>query len=177
MALTLITGGARSGKSALAVRLAASWGGPVTVIATAEPRDHEMRDKIARHRADRPAEWTTVEEPLAIIEALAAVPGGELAVLDCITLWVSNALERGLGAGEVERRTVELALASAGRAAPVLIVTNEVGDGIVPADPGTRAWRNLMGIVNGIIAAEAERAYFVVAGRAIGLTNAKEVRL
>jgi adenosylcobinamide kinase / adenosylcobinamide-phosphate guanylyltransferase len=174
MGVTFITGGARSGKSALAVRLASSWPGPVTLIATAEPRDEEMREKIAAHRADRPAAWTTVEEPVEIVPAVESAPDDHLVVVDCLTLWVANALERGVTAEEIAARASSLAKAAVARVSPVLVVTNEVGDGIVPMDPETREYRNLMGIVNAIVASEAERAWLVVAGRVVPLDDPGE---
>ena len=177
MALTLLTGGARSGKSVLAVRLATARPGPVTLIATAEPRDDEMRDKIALHRAARPQTWTTIEEPVEIEDSLAAVPGVDLVIVDCLTLWVSNAIERGIGGAEIAERAAGFAKQCAARSEPVLVVTNEVGDGIVPMDPATRTWRNLMGTVNAAVAAEATHAYLVVAGRAIPLGGTEEVLL
>lgn len=177
MALTLLTGGARSGKSVLAVKLASAQSAPVTLIATAEARDDEMRDKIELHRAARPESWTTVEEPVEIGDALAAAPEDHLVIVDCLTLWVSNALERGLGEGEIAGRASSLAEQGAARTAPVVVVTNEVGDGIVPMDPATRAYRNLMGTVNAAVAAEAANVYLVVAGRAVPLSRDEEVRL
>jgi len=177
MALTLLTGGARSGKSVLAVRLAAARPGPVTLVATAEPRDGEMRDKIALHRAARPQSWTTIEAPVEIADALATIPDQDLVIVDCLTLWVSNAMERGLSPDDITERAAGFAKQCAARSEPVLVVTNEVGDGIVPMDPATRIWRNLMGTVNAAVAAEATHAYLVVAGRAIPLGGTEEVLL
>ncbi|HSO56316.1 MAG TPA: bifunctional adenosylcobinamide kinase/adenosylcobinamide-phosphate guanylyltransferase, partial [Actinomycetes bacterium] len=96
MALTLLLGGARSGKSALAERLAARFDGPVAVVVTAEARDAEMAERIRRHRAGRPAGWRTVEEPLDLEAAIARAPEDALVLLDCLTLWVSNLMEQGL---------------------------------------------------------------------------------
>jgi adenosylcobinamide kinase / adenosylcobinamide-phosphate guanylyltransferase len=175
MGLTLLTGGARSGKSVIAVRSATAWKGPVTLIVTAEDRDEEMREKIARHRADRPTGWRVVEEPLALGEALSATPEDHFVVVDCLTLWVSNLLETGCDAEEIASRAADAAKLAAARSQPVLVVTNEVGDGIVPMDPATRAYRNLMGTVNATFSAAARRAVLVVAGRAIPLEGAEEV--
>jgi adenosylcobinamide kinase / adenosylcobinamide-phosphate guanylyltransferase len=175
MGLTLLTGGARSGKSAIAVRAAAAWNGPVTLIVTAEERDEEMRAKIARHRADRPAGWRLVEEPTALGEALRAAPEDHLVLVDCLTLWVSNLVERGSDAPAIEARASDVAKVAAARPAPAIVVTNEVGDGIVPMEPSTRAYRDLMGTVNATFAAVAQRALLVVAGRAIELNPTEEV--
>ncbi|HKP99939.1 MAG TPA: bifunctional adenosylcobinamide kinase/adenosylcobinamide-phosphate guanylyltransferase, partial [Actinomycetes bacterium] len=102
MALTLLLGGARSGKSALAERLAARWDGPVTVVVTGEARDAEMAARIRRHRDRRPAAWQTVEEPVDLETALALAPAGAQVVVDCLTLRVSNLLEHGLTDEQVE---------------------------------------------------------------------------
>lgn len=173
MGVTLITGGARSGKSELAVRIASRWSGPVTFVATAEARDDEMRDKISRHRADRPGSWSVVEEPTELEAALEAAPPLDLVVVDCLTLWVSNLLERG--ATDVEARAAAASKAAGARRPPVLVVTNEVGGGIVPADPATRAYRDLMGIVNATFGRDAQRVLLTVAGRVATLVDAEEV--
>ena len=175
MGLTLLTGGARSGKSAIAVRTAAAWNGPVTLIVTAEGRDSEMRGKIARHRADRPSGWRVVEEPVAVGDVLGETPDDHFVIVDCLTLWVSNLLERGRDAEQVIATANDAAKLAAARGAPTLVVTNEVGDGIVPMDPATRTYRDLMGTVNAVFGAAARRAVLVVAGRAIPLDRAEEV--
>ena len=171
MALTLLLGGARSGKSALAERLAARWDGPVTVVVTAEARDAEMAERIRRHRAARPAGWRTVEEPLDLEAAIALAPEGALVLLDCLTLWVSNSLEQGLSDEQVARRARSAAAAAADRAAPTVVVSNEVGAGIVPADALSRRYRDLLGQVNAAWAAAADQALLLVAGRAVPLLD------
>jgi adenosyl cobinamide kinase/adenosyl cobinamide phosphate guanylyltransferase len=160
----LLLGGARSGKSALAVEIARRWGMPVTFVATGEAGDQEMRDRIARHRAERPAGWRTVEEPVALREAVDAAPRGDLLVVDCLTLWVSNVLLRG---GVAEPAPVVAALAA--RAGPAVVVSNEVGMGIVPDHPLGRAYRDALGSVNTAFAARADRAVLLVAGRLLEL--------
>jgi adenosyl cobinamide kinase/adenosyl cobinamide phosphate guanylyltransferase len=95
VSLVVLLGGARAGKSALAQELAARWEGPVAYVATAEARDEEMAERIERHRRERPEGWTTVEEPLELRAVLERLEHGQAAVVDCLTLWVSNALERG----------------------------------------------------------------------------------
>jgi adenosylcobinamide kinase / adenosylcobinamide-phosphate guanylyltransferase len=171
MPLTLLLGGARSGKSALAVRLAGGWAGPVAFVATAEARDPEMAERIARHRAARPGGWATVEAPRELEAALDRVPADAFVVLDCLTLWVANLLEAGLPDGEVERRAAAAAANAAARAAPTVAVSNEVGWGIVPAEPPTRRYRDLLGRVNSTWAAAAEVALLLVAGRALPLAD------
>jgi len=175
MGVVLLTGGARSGKSALAVRIASAWDGPVTFIATAEPRDEEMRAKIARHRAARPAGWTVVEAPDDLVGALSSAGTGDLVVVDCLTLWVSNLMERGAGSEEIATIAAAAAKTAVARGAPAVVVTNEVGDGIVPVEAPTRGYRDLMGIVNATFARDAERVVLIVAGRVVTLGDPEGV--
>jgi len=169
MPLTLLLGGARSGKSRLAVRLAAGSGRPVVVIATGEARDEEMAERIRRHRAQRPATWRTVEEPVELGDALAAVPEDACAVVDCLTLWVANLVGGGFGADEVEDRARRAAALAATRLSATIAVSNEVGSGVVPANHLARAYRDLLGSVNAIWAERADGAALVVAGRLLRL--------
>ena len=170
--MTLITGGARSGKSALAERIAAR-GKRVLYVATAEGRDEEMRRRIAAHRAARPAHWDTLEEPLDLAEALRCVHRRyDTVLIDCLTLWVSNLLLRQepLGARErtgdegildAARQLLDLA---AGSVACWIMVSNEVGLGVVPPSPLGRAYRDALGRVNQLVAARAREVYLMVAG-------------
>jgi adenosylcobinamide kinase / adenosylcobinamide-phosphate guanylyltransferase len=171
MGLTLLLGGARSGKSALAARLAGRWDGPVTVVVTGEARDAEMAERIRRHRAARPGHWGTVEEPLELEAALAAAPADAFVVLDCLTLWVSNLLERGPDDRRVEALARSAAARAAARAAPTVAVSNEVGSGIVPADALSRRYRDLLGLVNAVWAEAAGQSLLLVAGRAVALAD------
>jgi adenosyl cobinamide kinase/adenosyl cobinamide phosphate guanylyltransferase len=171
MALTFLLGGARSGKSALAVRLASDWEGPVIFIATAEARDDgELAARIARHRLERPGGWQTVEEPLDLIGELGRVPERAFLVVDCLTFWTANALHAGWSDEDVERAAADAAALAAARGSPSVVVSNEVGMGIVPAAPLGRSYRDLLGRVNAVFAEHAERACLVVAGRIVELT-------
>ena len=170
MSLTFLLGGARSGKSALAVRLAGEWGGPVTVIATAEAGDEEMAERIRLHRAERPAEWRTIEEPLEVAAALESVPADSALVIDCVSLWISNLLARGDGPEGIEVSSAALAGAAAARPALTVVVSNEVGLGVVPAAELGRRFRDVLGRANAGWAAAADTAVFVVAGRMLPLT-------
>jgi len=173
MPLTLLLGGARSGKSRLAVRLAAARGGPVVVIATAEARDEEMAERIRRHRAERPQGWRTLEEPVDLETALAGIPETHGALVDCLTLWVSNLIERGFSDSGIEDRAITAAALAASRTPGTLAVTNEVGSGIVPVSALARRYADLLGRVNAIWAEEAQEATLVVAGRLVPLSRAE----
>jgi adenosyl cobinamide kinase/adenosyl cobinamide phosphate guanylyltransferase len=169
VSLTFLLGGARSGKSALAVDLARRANGRVTVIATAEARDDEMRERIALHRQERPRAWETVEEPVELADALAGVSSEQAAVVDCLSLWVANVLERGADDADVEVRNAAVLDAAPARASLTIVVSNEVGLGVVPATPLGRRYRDLLGRLNARWAGAADEALFVVAGRALTL--------
>jgi adenosyl cobinamide kinase/adenosyl cobinamide phosphate guanylyltransferase len=160
--LVLLLGGARSGKSSLAVRMA---GESATLIATATAGDEEMAERIRRHRAERPAAWTTVEEPVELRAALEAASG--TVVVDCLSFWVANLLEADWSDEAVEAEAEACARAAAAR--DTIAVSNEVGLGVVPATPLGRRYRDVLGRVNATWAAAADRALFVVAGRVLEL--------
>jgi len=170
MALTLLLGGAGSGKSRLAVRAAARWNGPVAIVVTAEARDDEMAEKIRRHRAARPSAWQVIEEPLDLEEALTAAPDETHVIVDCLTLWVSNLMEKGVAAPEIEERARRAAATAARRSAKTVVVSNEVGSGIVPTSAVGREFREVLGRVNSVWAEAADRAALVVAGRVLPLS-------
>jgi adenosylcobinamide kinase/adenosylcobinamide-phosphate guanylyltransferase len=169
MALTLLLGGARSGKSALAVRTAEEWGGPVSFVATGTAGDEEMAARIERHRAERPAGWTTLEEPVELVEAIRGAVPDALVVVDCLSLWVSNLLEAGWEDEAVEAAASAAATLAADRDAPTVVVSNEVGLGLVPATPLGRRYRDVLGRVNAVFAGKADQAVLVVAGRKLRL--------
>jgi adenosyl cobinamide kinase/adenosyl cobinamide phosphate guanylyltransferase len=169
MSFTFLVGGARSGKSTLAVRLASALDGPVVVVATAEGRDEEMAERIRAHRSARPAEWEVIEAPLELLGAIEGIREDASVILDCLTLWVSNALEDGASDRDVEGEASKAASAVASRVAPSIVVSNEVGLGIVPANELARRYRDVLGRVNASFAAEAERSFLVVAGRGLPL--------
>ena len=159
MSLVLLLGGARSGKSSLAVRLASESALPVVFVATGEARDEEMAERIAHHRAQRPASWTTLEEPVELHAAVESAPADACVVVDCLSLWVANVLEAG--------REPDLRVPM--RAAPTIAVSNEVGLGLVPVTALGREYRDVLGRVNAGWAAAADESYFVVAGKALRL--------
>ncbi len=168
MGFVLLLGGARSGKSALAVRLALESKLPVTVIATATAGDEEMAGRIRRHRETRLSTWQTVEEPIDLLGAIRSSTAGDFLVVDCLTLWVSNLLGAGHVLSEIDRWTDPVVRELSGKRG--VVVTNEVGMGIVPANDLARNFRDVLGSVNTRFAAGAERALIMVAGRAVELT-------
>ncbi len=171
MSLTFVTGGARSGKSAHALRLALAADAPVAMIATAEARDAEMRERIDAHRRERPASWRTVEEPLDLAGALRGLATGEYAVIDCLSLWVSNLLERESGAA-VEGLASEAAALAAAHGGGCVAVSSEVGMGIVPDNALARSYRDVLGRVNAIWAEAADDALLAISGRVLRLERA-----
>ena len=172
--IILITGGARSGKSALAEKLARQAGPQVAYIATAEVGDGEMAERVALHRRRRPAEWQTYEAPMQAenaIDAIVAAKQAELILFDCLTVYTSNALLAQPEDAPVPLRrdsvlaAVDRLLEAAGRfPGVVLFVTNEVGDGIVPDNALAREYRDLAGLVNQKAAQAATEVYWVVCG-------------
>jgi adenosyl cobinamide kinase/adenosyl cobinamide phosphate guanylyltransferase len=168
--IILILGGARAGKSDFALDLAAEIEatdqGRVCFVATAEALDDEMRDRIARHRSERPPRWTTVEEPIRLDAALAQASDASVVVVDCITLLVSNWLLRPQGhAGEELTECIARALELAAANNQVLIiVSNEVGLGLVPDTPLGRQFRDALGRINQRLAQAADSVYLLVAG-------------
>ena len=171
MGLLVLLGGARSGKSVLAVRLALESGSPVTFVATGEAGDEEMAARIEAHRAERPDGWETVEEPYALERALAAVPDDRVVVVDCLSLWVSNALGRGDDGSAIGEAAAAAARAAARRRPLTIVVSNEVGLGVVPVTPLGRLYRDLLGSVNRTFVEASAEAAFVVAGRALSLVD------
>ena len=163
--LILILGGARAGKSTFALHLAKERAGQgsVTFIATAQALDAEMEQRIARHRDERPAHWTTIEEPYHLDEALINASNSDVALVDCLTLFVSNWLlrEDEHTLNEVSQRFLATVTS---RTQTVIAVSNEVGLGLVPETPLGRTFRDLLGRVNQQFAEAADEVYLLVAG-------------
>jgi adenosylcobinamide kinase/adenosylcobinamide-phosphate guanylyltransferase len=183
---TLILGGARSGKSTWAEHLAAESSRPVLFVATAAAGDDEMAERIARHRAQRPARWRTVEEPVRLLHAVEMTAHrGETVVVDCLTLWVSNVILRAVGLGRDvdtvpadEWDTIETALVSEAQALlararernlDCILISNEVGMGVVPGTTLGRRYRDALGRVNQAVAGGAASVVLMVAGIPIDL--------
>jgi len=166
----LVIGGARSGKSGYALSLAAGAGRAPVFVATAEAHDAEMAERIARHRQERAAPWRTVEAPLELAAAIAREAAPDRVVLvDCLTLWLSNLM---LAERRAEPATADLAAVVAAAAGPLVLVSNEVGHGIVPATPLGRAFRDAQGRLNQAMVASCDAVVLVVAGCPIQLKPA-----
>ena len=158
--LTFVLGGARSGNSRHAEALVTAHPPPWAYIATAQAFDDEMRARIAQHRTSRAAGWRTIEAPLDLPGALADA-GSAPVLVDCLTLWLSNLM---LGERDLPAAIAAFENALAGRAAPTVVVSNEVGLGIVPDNALARAFRDQAGLLHQRIAARADRVLFMAAG-------------
>ena len=163
--VTLITGGARSGKSRLAERLAAAYGPPLGYLATGSPGDDEMAERIARHQARRSGDWHTIEEPLRLAEALQDHDGRFNAMLvDCVTLWLTNHLLAGSDPATILEEARRVAALFPRLQTPLLLVSSEVGMGIVPENRLAREFRDLAGEANEIFADAADEVYVTISG-------------
>ena len=169
--LTLILGGARSGKSRLALQRAEATGKPVSFIATAQAHDAEMADRIARHQAERPAHWATVEAPLDLAGAIRTAPSG-IVVVDCLTLWLTNWLCQPEPNDFSSARAALLAALQARHADEIILVSNETGLGIIPLGALTRRFVDEAGWLNQDIARIADEVIFVAAGLPLPLKGA-----
>lgn len=163
-----IVGGARSGKSSFALKLAESIKGKRLYIATAETLDEEMKERIKKHKKDRGNNWNTIEEPIKIADVIKKNKKYGVILLDCLTLWISNLIHkearvRGQGSGVIKSIT-ELISACKEPKASIIIVSNEVGLGIVPDNPLARQFRDIAGFANQKIADAADEVYFMVSG-------------
>jgi len=170
--LILIGGGVRCGKSTFALALARRLGKQRVYVATAEARDDEMALRIERHLQERGTEFRTIEAPLNVVEALGAAGEADVVVLDCLTLWLSNLLLRGDAQPAILRQVDRLIETARSKRGHTIVVTNEVGMGIVPETPLGRAFRDLCGRAHQAISARAEEVYFGALGSLIRLKPA-----
>jgi len=173
--ITLITGGARSGKSSFALSLGLRNYSKRVFIATAVPFDQEMKERISRHREERGDQFHTIEEPIELPRVLTVLPGGnEVVVVDCLTVWLGNLYHHFQGEEEKVRVQVEAFLAHLDHpACDLILVTNEVGWGIVPDNPLGRSFRDMAGSLNRRIAEKADNLYLLCCG--IPLTIKRKV--
>jgi adenosylcobinamide kinase/adenosylcobinamide-phosphate guanylyltransferase len=169
----LVLGGARSGKSRHALDEARRVNGRVAFLATARPVDADMTRRIARHRDERPRGWTTAEEPVDIAAAIRRLArSSDLVVLDCLTVWVSNRLERGESDEAITAAADELAQVMGDRAVSLVLVSNEVGGGVHPPTEIGLRFRDLLGGVNQRVAAAADAVTLMVAGIPVPIKTA-----
>jgi adenosylcobinamide kinase / adenosylcobinamide-phosphate guanylyltransferase len=159
--LTLVLGGARSGKSRYAESLIEALPPPWVYIATAEARDTEMAKRIAAHRARRGKDWRTIEAPNDLAGAIANAPAGSAVLIDCLTLWLSN---RMLAEADMDQEIESLEAALTKHEGAIVLVSNEVGSGVVPDNALARQFRDLQGQLNQRIAAKSDRVVLMVAG-------------
>lgn len=172
---TLVLGGARSGKSRTAQALVERSTGQWVFVATAQALDGEMHERIGRHQAERSGRWQTCEAPIALPEAVRREAGpGRIVLVDCLTLWLSNILLDGRDPADA---TADLVMAIREASGPLVIVSNEVGHGIVPATPLGRAFRDAQGRLNQSVAEACEAVVFVAAGCPILLKPAPPLGL
>jgi adenosylcobinamide kinase / adenosylcobinamide-phosphate guanylyltransferase len=170
--LLLVTGGTRSGKSRYAMERASLWGPRVLYVATCQPADAEMQERVRRHQAERPAAWMTIEpgaQVLPAIQAQASDVDGIL--LDCLTLYVSNLLMSGSGEVEVMQQVDALCVALRDVGRPAVVVTNEVGWGVVPETPLGRLFRDAAGRANQVAARHAQEVVMLVCGLPVVIKN------
>ncbi len=169
----LILGGARSGKSRYAVELGRAWRGRVAFVATAEARDADLAARIGRHRAERPPDWSTLEEPMDLPAAcLRAGVSADLVIVDCLTLWVANRMLGGHSDQAILAGGDEMAGVMGERRAAIVLVSNEVGEGVHPPTVDGLRFRDLLGQVNQRVAAAADRVTLMVAGIAVPIKAA-----
>jgi adenosylcobinamide kinase/adenosylcobinamide-phosphate guanylyltransferase len=166
--VTLVLGGARSGKSRYAEGLITRSPKPWMYIATAEARDDEMANRIAAHQARRGADWQTVEAVHDVPDAIAQAPANAALLVDCLTLWLSNLME---GGSDIEAQIARLQESLTGRTGPTVLVSNEVGLGVVPNNALARRFRDLQGQLNQRMAAQAPRVVMMVAGIPIAVKS------
>ena len=159
--IILVTGGARSGKSALAERLAQSRGNKVIYIATSEPFDDEMQSRIDRHRARRDAGWRTVDAPLELPDMLVQTDGDAPRLVDCLTMWLNNLIYHNQDVGDEMNRLIKVI---SEQQADLVMVTNEIGSGLVPQTAEARKFRDLAGELNQMVAQAASQVYLSVSG-------------
>jgi len=164
--LTLVLGGVRSGKSGFARSLAETAGvtGRRVYLATAQALDDEMRQRIRRHQEERGPNWTTIEEPLEPSRVVSSMSAGDLVLMDCLTLYLTNLMGQELGDDEILKRVDGLSSAIIESGAAVIVVSNEVGGGVMPVNAMARRFSDLSGLMNQHMASAADRVYLLTAG-------------
>src|SRR3989338_7476370 len=170
--IIFILGGSRSVKSSYAVKLAAKLSKDVLFVATAKPQDKEMQIRIKLHKKNRPSHWKTIEEPRSLGSVVKSVPKRfNLIVIDCLTLFISNLLEEGFSDKDIEVKILLLLKMFKKSNFKSILVSNEVGLAIVPANPLARRFRDLAGRINQMVAKKADEVDFIVAGLPFSLKS------
>lgn len=162
--LIFITGGARSGKSQHATKLAKKFGDKVAFLATCIPSDDEMKERVKRHRNSRPKEWKTIEEPIEVTSALKNLIQFDAVIIDCITLFLTNLMMEEMSDEEILSKVTNLVQVAKESDFSTVIVSNEVGSGVVPPSEMGRRFRDLAGLANQMIAQDADEVYLMVSG-------------
>lgn len=170
--LILVLGGSRSGKSEFAEKIAGSLGGRVFYVATATVRDKEMADRIRLHKERRPQSWKTIEEEKDVLSVLKKGRQGDVYLLDCLTVWLTNLLLESKKEAYILEQAVGIA-SSVKNGIHLVIVSSEVGMGIVPESPLGRIFRDMAGKVNQLFAAKADQVYFTIAGIPVEIKSLK----
>lgn len=171
--LTVLLGGARSGKSTAALRLAERQEAPVVYVATSPHinGDDDLEHRIDTHRAERPTDWETIEAELELADAVRDVPGDSFVIIDCLTVWLGNLLHHGHDDDAIAAASESALAAVRDRSGRTVAVSNEVGLGIVPAGAVSRRYRDLLGHINQRWVGVSDQAHLMVAGRALDLTE------
>ena len=176
MTVTFLLGGARSGKSTLAVQMGEHHGGRVHFIATAQAFDDDLRTRIAHHRAERPTTWTTAEVPLELAAAVSAAPDDAFVIVDCLTVWLANLFVHDIDSRQRTQYGHDMVAAlRERRGGATVVVSNEVGMGVHPETTTGRDYRDELGRLNQAVAAAADRSLLLVAGKALRLDNPWEL--
>ena len=165
--IVFITGSVRSGKSDFAVKLAKQWGKDVIFLATCKPADNEMRKRVKKHKKSRPGEWKVIEENIDISSVIKNTKKDKLVIIDCITLWVSSLLLSGLKEKKIIEKINEFTDTLKKTKLPLVIVSNEVGWGIVPDNEISRIFRDIIGIAHQKISKVSQEVYLLVSGIAL----------
>jgi adenosylcobinamide kinase/adenosylcobinamide-phosphate guanylyltransferase len=171
--IIFIIGGARSGKSNFAVSMAQKKPGNVFFIATCEPLDKEMKERVKKHKQDRPAQWKTIEEYYDISSALLKIPSQNTVIIDCLTLWVSNFMIKKLKEEDILKEANNLMITAKKINSYVIIVSTEVGGGIVPDNKMAREFRDILGRVNQIVTKNSDEVYLMYTGIPIKIKPSK----
>lgn len=172
--VTFITGAVRSGKSKLAVELGGKSLKKIVFLASCTPIDAEMRERVAKHKQARPRDWKTIEEPINVANVIAKAVADELVIFDCLTLWISNIMLKFNKEELIDKKIGELLLILRQVKADIIIVSNEVGGGIVPENKLARQFRDIVGIAHQKLAAQSDEVFLVTVGIAQKLKESHE---